>query len=127
MTKFNPDNKPTSKLTFGDILHPAMAITDQADADQYLAAYIQNIREDRKDLPEGSTEPEKVAKGNLGYFAGYYDSETRQRVERLFKCAHPVFGSIADNGVPTAEEALEAGRRLGAEHAKKNKKKRKVH
>lgn len=40
MTKFNPDNKPTDQLTFGDILHPAMAITDQVDADQYLDAYI---------------------------------------------------------------------------------------
>jgi hypothetical protein len=50
-----------------------------------------------------------VERHNLGYFAGYYDNETRERVERLFKCSHPIFGSIAKNGAPTAKEALAAG------------------
>ncbi len=46
---------------------------------------------------------------NLGYFAGYYDSETRERVERLFKCSHPVFGAIAACGQPSVKEAWAAG------------------
>lgn len=49
----------------------------------------------------------------VGYYAGYYDSETRERVERLFMCAHPVFGSIADNGAPTPDEAYDAGFEMG--------------
>jgi len=49
----------------------------------------------------------------VGYYAGYYDKDTRVRVEKLFKCNHPIFGSAKD-GTPTQEEAfnawLEAGR-----------------
>jgi hypothetical protein len=44
----------------------------------------------------------------LGYFAGYYDHATRERVERLYRCAHPVFGS-ASAGPPTAESAILSG------------------
>jgi len=50
---------------------------------------------------------------NLGYYAGYCDDETRARVERLFKCEHPIFGSIEKNGPPTAKEAFEKGMYLG--------------
>jgi len=30
-------------------------------------------------------------------------------VERLFRCSHPIFGSIAENGEPSPEEAFNAG------------------
>jgi hypothetical protein len=41
---------------------------------------------------------------NLGYFAGYYDHWRRASyVERLYRCAHPVFGKIAANG-PTRSQ-----------------------
>lgn len=111
MTKFNPENKKT--LTYGECLKPAMEITDEADARQYLNDYVAFIQtsldaEPRKDNMTAA----RIAGVNLGYFAGYYDSETRQRVERLFDCSHPVFGSIAKNGTPTTGEALEAGKRL---------------
>ena len=97
MTKFNPENKKT--LTYGDCLKPAMEITDEADAQQYLAAYTAYLETSpRKDGMTG----EQIALNNLGYFAGYYDNETRERVERLFKCSHPIFGSIAKKGAPTA-------------------------
>jgi hypothetical protein len=109
MTKFNPENKKT--LTYGDCLHPAMKITDEADAQQYLADYVAYIGD--KPRKEGLP-AEQIALNNLGYFAGYYDNETRERVERLFKCSHPIFGSIAKRGAPTAEEAFEAGKRMAA-------------
>jgi hypothetical protein len=91
MTKFNPDNKQT--LTYDETLGPAMTITEQADADQYLKAYTAHIQEvmDR----EGGEHPktaEQVAKTNLGYYSGYYDPETMVRVQRLFRCVHPIFG-----------------------------------
>lgn len=113
MTKFNPENKKT--LTYGDCLKPAMEITDEADAQQYLTDYVAYIqtaldKEPRKDGVSAA----QIAATNLGYFAGYYDNETRERVERLFKCSHPIFGSIAKVGAPTAEEAFEAGKRMAA-------------
>lgn len=111
-TKFNPENKET--MTRGEVLGPAMKITDQADADQYLNDYVaftQNAL-DIKPRTDGMTAIQ-IAKINLGYFAGYYGNKTRERVERLFKCQHPIFGSITKNGPPTAREAFEAGKRAG--------------
>lgn len=112
MTRFNPENKDT--LTYIEALEPAMNITDQADADQYLAAYIAY---QTKMLPNGKNDDgltaEDICKQNLGYYAGYYTAETRERVERLFKCKHPIFGSIMENGQPTVTEAFFIGQELG--------------
>jgi len=109
MTKFNPENKET--LTFGECLGPAMEITDPQDAQQYLAEYVNHIQKYLDKEPrEDNMTAEDVAKVNLGYYAGYYDNETRGRVESLFTCVHPIFGTVKDNGIPTAEEALELGR-----------------
>lgn len=108
MTKFNPDNK--SKLTYGEALSPAMEITDQEDANQYKKAYIEYSKQffTGEKNSDGDT-AEQVVNNNLGYFAGYYSDETRKRVERLFICAHPIFGSIEQNGSPSIEEAFKLG------------------
>jgi len=111
MTKFNPNNK--AELTYGETLSPAMTITDPKDAEQYLRDYVAFIQKylDKEPNKEDKT-AEEIAKSNLGYWAGYYDNATRERVERLFNCAHPVFGTIKDNGAPTPEQAFNAGKKL---------------
>ncbi len=88
-----------------------MEITDQAAAEAYFEECVQHnmIYGVKK---HARSEAEKIERANLGYYAGYYDSETRERVERLFKCSHPIFGSISKNGSPTVEEAFEAGKRM---------------
>ena len=48
---------------------------------------------------------EYLVKNNIGYWAGYHDSGTAQRIWRLFECAHPVFG----RHIPTPDEAFQAG------------------
>lgn len=113
MTKFNPDNK--AKLTYGECLAPAMTITDQADADQYLKDYKAFIQKslDVEPNSKGLT-AEQIALSNLGYYAGYYDTDTRIRVERLFRTAHPIFGSVEANGAPTPEQALAEGLKRGS-------------
>lgn len=115
MTKFNPENKKS--LTYGECLEPAMNITDAEDAKQYLKDYVDFIEKtvDKKHLTERTST--EIAKHNLGYYAGYYNNETRERIERLFMCEHPLFGSIKENGVPTPEEAF----RIGTEYGKGNK------
>lgn len=85
--------------TIGDLYKPAMEIHDESDAREYGMRHGQTREE-----------AEGIQRQNLGYFAGYYDSETRERVERLFSCTHPVFGSIAQNGEPTFQEAFDKGR-----------------
>lgn len=116
MTKFNPENKET--LTYGEVLDPAMEITDPQDAQQYLAEYVKHIQKFLDDDPrDDNMTAEEIAKSNLGYYAGYYSDETRKRVEELFTCAHPIFGSIKENGSPTPKEAFQ----MGFDRSEKNK------
>ena len=97
--------------TIREAYEPAMKITNQAEADDYFQRLV---RECLEEDPSMSVEKaESIQKQNLGYYAGYYDDATRERVEKLFMCAHPIFGAIA-NGKPTEDEALEAGRRMAA-------------
>jgi hypothetical protein len=102
MTDALPEN-----LTIGESYGAAMEITDQAEADAYFQRLVdRSMTYFRKTR----TEAEALERQNLGYYAGYYDSETRHRVEKLYRCAHPVFGSISAVGAPTPEEALQAGK-----------------
>lgn len=91
MTKFNPENKKT--LTYGECLDPAMKITDKEDAEQYFKAYVEFQKLNMEEAT-GKHSAEEICKKNIGYFAGYYNEETRRRVESLFDCSHPVFGSV---------------------------------
>jgi hypothetical protein len=98
------------KLTYSECYDPAMKIQTQAEADEYFEALVE-----RHVRCLGATRAQAVAieRENLGYWAGYQDSATRERVERLFKCAYPVFGPVAVMGQPTVEEALAAGAEMG--------------
>jgi hypothetical protein len=92
MTIFNPDNKET--LTLGEALGPAMEITEQEDADQYKKAYIEYMKKHLESNPNPmGFVAEYIVDMNLGYYAGYYSSETQQRVQKLFNVTHPIFGS----------------------------------
>lgn len=98
------------KISIKDKYAPAMEITEQKEADEYFAACVEhNLRTGGKTREAA----EIIERANLGYFAGYYDNETRARVEKLFQCAHPIFGSIADNGFVTVEEAYRKGFEMG--------------
>lgn len=99
------------KITIGDKYGPAMELTEQVAADAYFERCVEHqMRVGKSDR----TTAEGIERQNLGYYAGYYDDETRRRVERLFKCSHPVFGAIEAVGAPTPEEALQAGRDLAS-------------
>lgn len=113
VTVFNPEGKPN--LSYGETLGPAMGITDQEDADQYFREYVAFLNTHMKARTDhkGRT-AEDIARINLGYYAGYYDHETRLRVESLFKCRHPWLGAASD-GVLTPDQAFEAGRRMAVE------------
>lgn len=109
MTIFNPKQKDV--LTFGEILEPAMGITDEREAAQYKIDYIAHTEKNIKNgLGDSGLTAEQVVNSNLGYYAGYYGDEVRKRVERLFNCSHPIFGSVEKNGIPTNQEAFECGR-----------------
>ena len=100
-------------ISTGDKYGPAMQIAEQSEADAYFERCVQHCMK----WGNARDEAERIERANLGYYAGYYSNETRRRVERLFRCAHPVFGSIEQRGAPTQEEALRAGMALGKERA----------
>jgi hypothetical protein len=99
-------------ISLGEKYTPAMTIADQAEADVYLQRCVDHLVTFRSSTP---AQARVIERSNLGYWAGYYDHTTRERVERLFNCAHPIFGRIAEVGPPTPDKALLAGvqRRLG--------------
>jgi len=94
-----------SHITIGEKYGPAMEMTDQAQADAYFEECVAHT------MSFGSSreQAESIERQNLGYYAGYYSHETRERVERLFHCTHPVFGAIKDNGPPTPLQAFNSG------------------
>lgn len=99
------------KITIQEKYAPAMEILTQPEADEYFAAMVEHM------LRRGVASREKaedIERANLGYYAGYYGAETRARVERLFKCKHPIFGAIAENGEPTMSQAFTAGAAVAA-------------
>lgn len=50
-----------------------------------------------------------IVKNSIGYLSGYQSSAERDRIEQLYGTAHPLFGSVADNGEPTPEQAFALG------------------
>ena len=83
----------------------AMHISSEEEANYCLAKLVQLSIQEGRDKNEAL----QTHKENLAYFAGYYSNETRERVERLFKAEHPIFGKISEKGPPTVKEALLAG------------------
>jgi len=96
-------------ITIGEKYKPAMQLTDPVEAIAYFEKCV------RHNMAWGKSrqEAESIERQNLGYFAGYYDNETRLRVERLFQCAHAIVGAIAKHGPPTTEEAFNMGVEMG--------------
>ena len=105
-------NHLPDKITYGDKYHPAMEIHDQDEADEYFEALVEhNMRVTKRSREDA----EEIERGNLGYWAGYFGPDTRARVERLFHCAHPIFGAIAEVGQLPLEEIYDMGLRRGRE------------
>jgi hypothetical protein len=84
-----------------DLYGPAMCIGSRAGARHYFERLVRRAMR----LGLSRSEAARQQRASLGYHAGYYDDETRERVERLFRCEHPYFGSIKANGPPTTEQA----------------------
>jgi len=101
------------KATYEQLYGSAMEIQTQKEADEYFEALAERHM---RLFKTSRREAERVERINLGYYAGYYGNETRLRVERLFKCFHPILGKAAETPV-SPERALE----LGKEAARKRR------
>ncbi len=54
-------------------------------------------------------EAKRIVHSNIGYWAGYFEKGTIERVHEVFGSAHPVFGT----STPTSTEAFNMGLELG--------------
>lgn len=99
-----------------ELYGPAMSIGSREDARLYLARLI------RHGQRQGMTRKEAAVyhRAGLGYHAGYYGNETRARVERLFRCAHPYFGAIAVHGPPDLTTVWQIGHAIGRALARRS-------
>ena len=88
-----------------------MTITDQRIADSFLEELINKNMQNPK-CNHSRKEANSIERENIGYFAGYYDVETRERMEKFFGAIHPVFGPVS-KGIPTATQAFELGLEMG--------------
>lgn len=105
------------EITNGELLGPAMKMTDPEEAKEYLAALIERGVKYFGQTPE---ESESIQKENLGYYSGYYDTATMVRVHKLFSCAHPFFGEVkSQEDLPSPKEAFAMGTKWAEEMAKK--------
>lgn len=97
-------------MTYDQLLIQAMQATSQVEADWILDEMVSSYT---KRGGVNRIEGRRIQRSNIAYYAGYYGNATRERVERLFNCAHPVFGAIAVNGPITPEQAFKAGLKMG--------------
>jgi hypothetical protein len=89
---------------------PAMQINTEDDAKRYLEGCIAHTVRVNKEILEEDARQQEL--DNIGYYAGYFDEETRKRVEKLFGAVHPVFGSVKIKRTP--KEIFDLGFEIGS-------------
>jgi hypothetical protein len=105
MSDNKQDGRFPDHVTLGDKYGPAMEVRTQGEADAYLEKCVEHTMRHGKSREEAT----KIELANIGYWTGYYDRETVERVLPLFKTTHPVFGRTW----PSPEEAFRKGVEMG--------------
>jgi len=105
-------------MTFSELLDPIATIETKEEAEEYKACLIEYYM---TEYGKSHDEAVRVAKTNIGYWAGYYDEATAKRIWELFNTKHPVFGT----SWPTLDEALKAGLAIGRSRRRHEEKKTK--
>lgn len=104
--------------TIGHLYNPAIEIAkkgDHKEAKEYFEALTQYIYEENKDLLKlqakgqhvmARQQAEKIVHSNIGYWSGYFESGTIEKVHAIFGSSHPIFGSTT----PDMETAFNLGK-----------------
>jgi hypothetical protein len=104
------------QATIGELYNPCSDIDTKEQADLYFNLLVDRTMKTGIQRVSGGPslsclreEAIELQKKNIGYWSGYFDNETADRMMQLFSCSHPVFGTSH----PSPEEALEMGRKMG--------------
>lgn len=102
--------------TIGELYNPAIELAKKGDtenAKKYFDALVEHSFDFSKaETPDGNIsrdEIERIVHSNLGYWAGYHDKGTIEKVHAVYGSSHPIFG----NSTPTSSEAFNMGLELG--------------
>lgn len=93
------------------LLMEACKVETQRGADALLARIIDRAMHENPELDPAQADYN--CRNNIAYFAGDMPDEVRERVERLYRAVHPIFGSIRLNGPPTIDQAFKLGLEYG--------------
>ena len=96
-----------------ELYGPAMEIGDPDVASAYIVSLVQRLIA----MGIAWNEAEEIELNHLAFYAGSFSDSTRLRVETLFGCVHPFFGSIADRGPVSSMEAWTMGYGQGWDNA----------
>ncbi len=88
-------------------MREAMACESQELADELVRQLVSELLAECADMTYVAAD--YTVRQRIGYYAGHCSHETRDRVEQLFRTAHPIFGAIRYNGPPTIEQAAALG------------------
>lgn len=82
----------TTLTTMGEIFDKALEVAKSGDGDRcqtFLTTYANWISEVNGCCKDSAID---IAKKNFGYFAGYYNSEVYETINKAYGAVHPVFG-----------------------------------
>lgn len=99
--------------TMGEIFDLANSIAkddNKSKCEHFLIAYATSIL-DANESVNNYEEALNIARSNLGYFAGYYDRKTYDRINKAYGAIHPVFKTNPFDIAP--EEAYRIGLEMG--------------
>jgi len=103
-----------AKMTIGEVMEAVGSAQSDEEAQAIKRAYLARIHRDQPQYSDA--EAEDVFNQNVGYWTGYLNHEEGARILKLYAGSyHPVFGTRHVEGKVTPEEAMEAGRKAGAE------------
>lgn len=93
----------------------------EATTKEQMQAYFEQHLKDCAEKFGGTPESHRAVQlSNVGYFSGYYSSETAKRVHDWLGATHPIFGASHADGTLKPEEALARGLALGRAESTKN-------
>ena len=77
--------------TIGEVFNLALKLAKESpeEAKEFFYEYVNYISTANHYSWDKSIE---IAKCNLGYFAGYYDRETYDIINKIYEAQHPIFG-----------------------------------
>lgn len=101
-------NYEFNEKTFGEVFGRALKLAneDKEKAQEFFEQYVHFIFK-KNDKVNSLEEAERIAKSNLGYFAGYYNQEVCDIIYKTYQCTHPIFGDKPFDVTP--EEAFNKG------------------